>query len=93
MPHQFLFIAEIPPSRSLSSAPGYPYEWTQFERAASTTLKPLKACTRLQQNAWLLPAENAWPYLKELSSTAETNNLAYSISLVVGDVVLITNKP
>ena len=88
----FLFVVEFPQSKALSSSPGYPHEWTQFENAANIILKPVKACTRHQQNVWLLPAENALPALLALSSTAEKHNLAYSALLIEGVIDLSARK-
>lgn len=87
---QFLFVVEVPPSKAMSSPPGYPHEWTQFENEANTILKPVKACTRHQKNVWLLPAENALPVLLALSSTAEKHSLAYSALLISGEVTPLT---
>lgn len=82
--NQFLFVVEVPPVPEGSAGITVAPEWTNFYNAASTILKPVKACTRHQKNVWLLPAENAWPALMELSSTAVEHNLSYSVLLVEG---------
>jgi len=87
---QFLFITEIPPNQSAASAPGYTHKWIQFENGASSILKPLRAYTRHQRNAWLLPAENAWPYLLDMSNLAVKSDLSYSILLIAGEVTPMT---
>lgn len=83
---QFLFVVEVPPGPAMSSSAGYSKEWTQFENEANTILKPVKACTRLQKNAWLLPAENLWPVLMSMSAAAENHHLSFSVLLVEGAV-------
>jgi hypothetical protein len=86
---QILFVAEVPPNSSQSSPPGYPYEWQLFEREANTILKTVKPCTRLQQNVWLLPAENTLPALTALGEAAGRHSLAYSCVLIpVGAEIL-----
>ena len=92
---QILFSVEVPPSKAQSSSPGYPHEWTQFENAASTMLKPVKSATRLQEHSWLLPAENTLPVLLELGALAHRHGLSYSSILIPdGAVVLALNvKP
>lgn len=85
---QFLFVAEVPPSKALSSSPGYPHEWTLFANDANTILKPVKACKRLQLNARLLPVEGSWPALERLAANATTHGFSYSIVLVDGAEIL-----
>lgn len=89
---QFLFVVEVPPSKALSSTPGYPHEWTKFASKANAILKPVKACRQLQLNAWMLPAEGAWLALERLAASATTFGLAYSVLLVDGLVTSMT-KP
>lgn len=79
---QFLIAVEIPVTNAISSSPSYPHEWLEFERAANTILKPVKACKRHQQNVWTLPVENGLPVLLALSSMAEKHNLPYSVLLL-----------
>lgn len=87
---QFLFVVEIPPNEAVSSALGYAHKWTQFENGANNILKPLKTYTHCQKNVWLIPVENAWPYLLGMSNLAEKSDLAYSVSLISGEVSHLT---
>ena len=87
---QFLFVVEVPPMRGMNTAPHYPPEWSQFEDEANTILTPVKACTRLQINAWLLPAENLLPVLMRISAAAEKHSLSYSTLLLSGEVTHLT---
>ena len=89
---QFLFVVEVPPSPAMSSQPAHAREWTQFENETNTILKTVKACTRLQLNAWLLPAENLLPVLVSMSAAAEKNHLAYSALLIEGVTDLSAKK-
>jgi hypothetical protein len=79
---QILFVVEVPPSRAISSSPGYPHEWTQFANAATAILKPLKGTKMLQLNAWLMNAENSLPAISELSALATHHKLSYSALLI-----------
>lgn len=92
---QFLFVVEAPPNRAQMSPVGYPHEWQLFEREASTILKPLKACTRLQPNAWLLPAENTLPVLVALGEAAGRHSLSYSCVMVPNgaEILALNVKP
>lgn len=97
---QILFVVEVPPSKALSSSPGYPHEWTSFENeiesklgSSSSAQKTAKACTRLQTNAWLIPAENSWQFLDILVASATSHNLPYSVLLVSGEVTHLTLPP
>lgn len=87
---QFLFVVEVPPGPAMSTVAGYSREWTQFENEANTILKNVKACTRLQTNVWLLPAENTLPFLVSMSAACNANGLAYSSLLLSGDVTPMT---
>ena len=87
---QFLFIVEVPPMQGMSTEPHYPREWSLFESEASTILTPVKACKRLQLNAWLLPAENILPVLLSMSAACTAHHLAYSALLVSGEVTPLT---
>ena len=83
------FIHRAPPSAAISTAPSYSHDWTQFANESSTILKTVKAAIRLQQNAWLLPAENTLPVLMALGASAHHHNLSYSALLIQdGSVVL-----
>jgi hypothetical protein len=92
---QFLFLVEMPPTAALSTVRGYPEEWTMFEGEANTTLEPVRSCTRLQRNAWLLPAENTLPVLKALSDSADRCNLSYSCVLIPAgaEIIALDVKP
>lgn len=90
---QFLFVVEVPPGPAMSSQSAYSAEWTRFENEANTILKPVKACTRLQKNAWLLPAENLWPVLMNMSKAAENNHLSCSVLLIEGAVDMSSKSP
>lgn len=84
--NQFLFVVEIPPNETVSSAPGYQHKWIQFEDGANSIPKPRKAYTRRQRNVWLIPEQGAWPYLSAMSNLALKLDLSYSVSLISGDV-------
>ena len=87
---QFLFIVEVPPGPAMSSQAVHASEWTRFENDASTILGPVKACTRLQLNAWMLPAENLLPVLIRISAAADKHHLSYSAILISGEVTNLT---
>ena len=87
---QFLFVVEVPPMQGISTASHYPPEWSRFEHEANTILTPVKACTRLQPNAWLLPVENLLPVLIRISAAAEKYHLSYSALLISGEVTHLT---
>jgi len=87
---QFLFVVEVPPMKGISTAPHYPTAWTEFEDEANTILKPVKACTRLQLNVWLIPAENTLPFLVSMSAACTARGLSYSALLLSGDVTPMT---
>ena len=86
---QFLFVVEVPPMQGISTARHYPPEWTHFENEANTILKPVKACTRLQSNAWLLPVENLLPVLIRISAAADRHHLSYSSVLIPDGAIII----
>lgn len=86
---QFFFVVEVPPGPAMSTSVGYSREWTQFENAANTMLKTVKACKRLQLNAWLLPAENTLPVLVALSALAHGHTLSYSAVLIPDGAVML----
>lgn len=92
---QFLVSVEVPPSKAMSSSPGYPHEWTQFENAASTILKNVKHTTKLQRHTWLLAADSVLPVLMELGALASRCNLEYSCVLIPdgSTVVALAVKP
>lgn len=87
---QFLFVAEVPPSEAMSTAPGHSYEWQGFSNGASTILKPLKGTKQLQLNAWLLNAENSLPAIVELSALATRHKLSYSAVLIPDGAITLT---
>jgi hypothetical protein len=89
---QFLFTVEIPPVSENAVGLTEDPEWTKFSNAASTILKPVKACIRHPKNVVLLPAENAWPVLMALSTTADKHNLPYTILLIDGEITELTQK-
>ncbi len=89
---QFLFVVEVPPGPAMSTAAGYSREWTQFENETNTILKNVKTYTRLQLNAWLLPAENLLPVLVSMSAAATKNSLTYSALLIDGFTDLSAKK-
>ena len=87
---QFLFVVEVPPGPAMSTSAGYSRDWSQFENETNTILKTVKTYTRLQLNAWLLPAENLLPVLVSMSVAAEKHHLSYSALLVSGEVTPLT---
>lgn len=89
---QFLFVVEIPPIPEGVMGMTVSPAWSKFLHDVDTTIKPPKTCTQLQQNAWLIPAENGLPLLLALSSTAEKYTLAYSALLITGDVTPLTSS-
>lgn len=86
---QFLFVVEVAASTAMSSSAGYSSEWHSFESEANTMLKTVKACKRLQLNAWLLPAENTLPVLVALSALAHGHTLSYSSVLIPDGAVML----
>jgi hypothetical protein len=88
---QILFAVEIPPIPEGMIGATVAPSWSKFASAASTILKPLKTCKQLLPNVWLLPAENALPFLLDLSSKAENCTLPY-VALLIDDVTELTGK-
>ena len=86
---QFLFVVEVPPSHAMSSAHGYPHDWTQFANAATEILKPLKGTKQLQLNAWLLTAENSLPAIVALSALSSHHKFSYSALLIPDGAVTL----
>jgi hypothetical protein len=86
---QFLFVAEVPPTEGMSTAPGYSHKWLGFANDVAILLKPVKGTTQLSLNAWLLTAEKALPLLVELSALANHHKLSYSSVLIPDGAVAL----
>jgi hypothetical protein len=87
---KILFSVDIPPvPNNISGGDGYAPNWTQFSMAAEPLLQAVKGLVLLQQNVWLMPAENGLPLVSLLINLAKRSELSYSSVLVPdGDVVL-----
>ena len=87
---QILFVVEVPPNKAMTMTGEYPPAWSKFAGEARTILKSHKGSSTLQLNAWLLPADHAWPALERLTACATTLHLSYSVVLIPDGVIALT---
>ena len=87
---QILFVVEVPPSKGVSTGPGLPHEWREFEDTLSTIPNLAKKSARLQLNAWLIDAEGGYPCLENLVANAKDHDLSYSVVLIPDGAQILT---
>ena len=86
---QILFVVEIPPIPDGTRGANVSPAWSCFVNEADTKIALVKTYTRLQPNAWLLPAENTLPLLAELVALASKDSLSYSAVLIPDGTVML----
>ena len=87
---QFLFVADVPASKAMSTGPGLPHEWTVFANTLDTIPNLAKKSARLQLNAWLINAEGGYPVLESLSANAKAHGLSYTVVLIPDGAQILT---
>jgi hypothetical protein len=90
--YKFLFVVDISYPAGSTFGTNVSSEWNSFEVRVQKELPPSIWKSRTSRNVWLLDCENALPDLLALSGLAESCGMAYTASLISGDIVSLA-KP